>query len=416
MPLDVRALRKQFPSLQSDTIFFDNPGGTQVPQIVIDHMLAYFREANANHAGAFDTSQKSDGIIAEARAAVADLLNASRPDEIVFGPNMTSLTLGLSRCLAHELNEGDEIIVTRLDHDANISPWMHIAEARGAVLRWLDFDVEDCTLRQDQFDGYLNERTRLVALGYASNAVGTVNPVKTMIAKAHAKGALTFIDAVQYAPHGPIDVQDLDCDFLAVSAYKFFGPHIGLLYGKFDHLDRLKPYKVRPAPNDPPGKFETGTQNHEGIAGVLGAIEYLASIGEQYGDNTGSYEPQFHGRRLLLKRAMHAIEKDETVMSQTLIETLQAVPGLHIWGITEPGGRHQRVPTVSFTMENLPPRTIAERLAEAGINAWDGNYYALAVTDRLGLEDSGGMLRIGLVHYNTLEEIEHLGQTLHKMR
>ena len=416
MDLDVPALRKQFPSLQSDTIFFDNPGGTQVPQIVIDHMLTYFHEANANHAGAFVTSKKSDAIIDDARAAAADLLNATRSEEIVFGPNMTSLTLSLSRCLAHELNEGDEIIVTRLDHDANISPWMHIAEARGAILRWLDFDVEDCTLYQDQFEDMLNERTRLVALGYASNAVGTVNPVKSMITKAHTIGALTYVDAVQYAPHGPIDVQDLNCDFMVVSAYKFFGPHIGLLYGKYEHLDRLNPYKVRPAPNDPPWKFETGTQNHEGIAGTLGAIEYLASIGEQFGEKTGSFEGRFQGRRLLLKRAMHAIQNDELVLTQALISTLQAVPGVHIWGITEPGVQHQRVPTVSFTMDDLSPRAIAERLAEAGINAWEGNYYALAVTERLGLEESGGMLRIGLVHYNTLDEIEYLGQALHNLR
>ncbi|TFH37461.1 MAG: cysteine desulfurase-like protein [Anaerolineales bacterium] len=416
MPLDVPALRMQFPALQGDSIFFDNPGGTQVPQIVIDRVSAYYKEANANHGGAFSTSQKSDAIIDEARRALADLLNASRPEEIVFGPNMTSLTLALSRSLAHEIQAGDEIIVTRLDHDANISPWMQIAEARGATLHWLDFDIEDCTLLQDQFDKYLNQRTRLVAVGYASNAVGTINPVKSMIAKAKAAGALTFIDAVQYAPHGPIDVQDLECDFLAVSAYKFFGPHIGVLYGKYEHLERLKPYKVRPAPDEPPGKFETGTQNHEGIAGTLGAVEYLAAIGERYGSEAGSYESRFKGRPLLLKRALHAIQSHEVALSQALIETLQAVPGLHIWGQTGIQMLDQRVPTLSFTMENYAPRLIAERLAQAGINAWNGNYYAVAVTERLGLEGSGGMLRVGLVHYNTLEEIERLGQALHNLR
>jgi selenocysteine lyase/cysteine desulfurase len=236
-----------------------------------------------------------------------------------------------------------------------------------------------------------------------------------MIAQAHAVGALTFIDAVQFAPHGPIDVQELDCDFLAVSAYKFFGPHVGLLYGKHDHLERLRPYKVRPAPNDPPGKFETGTQNHEGIAGALGAIEYLAAIGEQYGDVSGPFESRFEGRRLHLKRAMHAIQEDEMALSQALIETMQSVPGLHIWGISELDRLPQRVPTISFTMDDLPPRTIAERLAQAGINAWDGNYYALAISERLGLEQTGGMLRVGLAHYNTLEEIEQLGQVLHNL-
>jgi cysteine desulfurase family protein (TIGR01976 family) len=380
--------------------------------MVIDRMMSYLQESNANYGGAFATSQASDAIIYETRSAVADLLNASRSNEIVFGPNMTSLTLALSRSLADELNEGDEIIVTRLDHDANISPWMQIAEARGATLRWLDFDVEDCTLHQDQFEEFLNERTRLVALGYASNAVGTINPVKTMIGKAHAVGALTFIDAVQYAPHGPIDVQDLDSDFLVVSAYKFFGPHMGMLYGKFEHLDRLRAYKVRPAPKDPPRKFETGTQNHEGIAGVLGAVEYLASIGENFGDDEGFAGDRYEGRKLQLKRAMTVIQDDEIALTQALIEALQTIPNIHIWGITEPDRMVQRVPTVSFTMDTHHPRKIAERLAEAGINAWDGNYYALAVTERLGLESTGGMLRVGLVHYNTLDEIERLRDAL----
>lgn len=416
MPLDIAALRKQFPSLQSDTIFFDNPGGTQVPQIVIDRMVNYYREANANHGGAFETSQRSDGIIDEARQALADLLNATQPEEIVFGPNMTSLTLALSRAFANELDEGDEIIVTRLDHDANISPWMQIATERGAKLHWLDFDLEDCTLRLDQYDQLLNDRTRLVALGYASNAVGTINPVKSMVTKARAVGALTFIDAVQYAPHGPIDVQDLDCDFLAVSAYKFFGPHIGVLYGKHEHLARLQAYKVRPAPNDPPGKFETGTQNHEGIAGALGSVEYLTQIGELFGEDVPSFEDRYSGRRLSLKRALHAIHNQELEYSSALIETLQALPNLHIWGITEINDLEHRVPTVSFTMEGVSPRAIAQHLADAGINAWDGNYYALAVTERLGLEDSGGMLRVGMVHYNTIEEIERLGQVLAAFR
>lgn len=412
MPLDVTAIRKQFPSLQSQTVFFDNPGGTQVPQIVIDRMVTYFQETNANIAGAFATSRASDGIIDQARSAVADLLNASRPEEIVFGPNMTSLTLALSRSLANELSEGDEIIVTRLDHDANISPWMQIAEACGATLQWLDFDVEDCTLLQDQFDELLSEKTRLVALGYASNAVGTINPIKTMVRKARVVGALTFIDAVQYAPHGPIDVQDLDCDFLVISAYKFFGPHMGMLYGKYEHLDRLRAYQVRPAPNDPPGKFETGTKNHEGIAGVLGAIDYLASIGDRYGIKGVFDTDRFQGRALQLHRAMHTIQQDEITLTQTLIEALEAIPQIHIWGITESPRLLERVPTVSFTMDDHPPRKIAEHLAQAGINVWDGNYYALAVTERLGLENAGGMLRVGLVHYNSLDEIERLHAAL----
>ncbi len=410
--INVAALRKQFPSLQGETVFFDNPGGTQVPQLVIDRVAAYYRESNANHGGAFGTSMASDAIIDEARFAAADFLNAGRPEEIVFGPNMTSLTLALSRALAHELNADDEIIVTRLDHDANISPWMQIAAARGATLRWLDFDVEDCTLLEDQFDALLNERTRLVALGYASNAVGTINPVESMVRKAREAGALSYIDAVQYAPHGPIDVEALDPDFLVVSAYKFFGPHLGLLYGKYEHLDRLSAYKVRPAPDDPPGKFETGTQNHEGIAGLLGAFEYLAGIGEAYGSEADLDADRYKGRALQLKRAMHAIQEYELSLSGALIEALGAVPGLHIWGITQGDDLAMRVPTVSFTMEGHTPRAIAEHLAAAGINAWDGNYYALAVTERLGLEGSGGMLRVGLVHYNMVKEVDRLRQAL----
>ena len=416
MPIDVRAVRKQFPSLQNQTIYFDNPGGTQVPQVVIDRMTDYFQESNANHGGAFASSRSSDAIIDQARKALADLLNAPRAEEIVFGPNMTSLTLALSRSLARDLKPGDEIIVTRLDHDANISPWMQIAEASGAKLRWLDFDVEDCTLMVDQFDELLNERTRIVALGFASNAVGTINPIKALIGKAKQAGALTFIDAVQYAPHGPIDVQDLDCDFLAVSTYKFFGPHLGVLYGRYDLLDRLTAYKVRPAPSAPPGKFETGTQNHEGIAGALGAVEYLASLAKYADQAPASLPLELLGRRLALRRAMHAIKNYEMALSRSLIETLQDVPDLHIWGITEPGNLDQRVPTVSFTIEGLAPRLIAEKLAAVRINSWDGNYYALAVTERLGLEQSGGMLRIGLVHYNTLEEIDRLGEALHALR
>jgi cysteine desulfurase family protein (TIGR01976 family) len=415
MSLDVPTLRKQFPSLQGQTVFFDNPGGTQVPQRVIDRMVTYYHESNANHGGAFTTSQASDAIIDEARSAVADLLNASRPEEIVFGPNMTSLTLALSRSLANELTEGDEIIVTRLDHDANISPWMQVAEACGAKIKWLDFDVEDCTLLQNQFDELLSERTRLVALGYASNAVGTINPIKSMINKAREVGALSFIDAVQYAPHGPIDVQDLDCDFLVISAYKFFGPHMGMLYGKYAHLDRLHAYKVRPAPDDPPGKFETGTKNHEGIAGVLGAIDYLVSIGDRYGIEHAFDTDRFQGRALLLQRAMSTIQQDELTLTQNLIEALEAIPQIHIWGITESHRLLDRVPTVSFTMDNHPPRQIAEHLAQAGINVWDGNYYALAVTERLGLEDTGGMLRVGLVHYNLLDEIQRLHDALQEL-
>jgi cysteine desulfurase family protein (TIGR01976 family) len=409
----VEELRSQFPALNSDRIFFDGPGGTQVPQQVINRMEEYFIHMNANHAGAFSTSQSSDSLVSETREAVARLFNASRPEEIIFGANMTSLTLSLSRSIARDLQPGDEIIVTRLDHDANISPWLHIAQERDCRIHWLDFDVEDCTLRIDQLDSILNERTRLVAVGYASNAVGTVNPIHLIVEKAHKVGALCYIDAVHYAPHGPIDVQSLDCDFLVVSAYKFFGPHVGILYGKYQHLERMEPYKVRPAPKMPPGKFETGTNNFEGIAGVLGALEYLSQACEVFKSHVSeANHKETPKTELNPMQTMKAIQEYEKTLTAYLIQKLKVIPGLHIWGITEPEAIEQRVPTVSFTLDGFPPRQIAETLGQKGIQVWDGNYYALAVTERLGLEDQGGMVRVGLVHYNTLDEIDRLGEAL----
>lgn len=413
MPRTVEELRSQFPALNSDRVFFDGPGGTQVPQQVINRMEKYLIHMNANHDGAFSTSQQSDNLVKETREAVARFVNASRPEEIVFGANMTSLTLSLSRSIARDLQPDDEIIVTRLDHDANISPWLHIAQERECKIHWLDFDVEDCTLRIDQLDSLLNERTRLVAVGYASNAVGTVNPIHHIIEKAHKVDALCYIDAVHYAPHGPIDVQSLDCDFLVISAYKFFGPHVGILYGKYQHLEAMEPYKVRPAPKMPPGKFETGTNNFEGIAGVLGALEYLSQANEVFEpyDSETDHE-KLPTTELNPRHTMKALCEYEKTLTAYLIQKLKSIPGLHIWGITEPEAIDQRVPTVSFTMDGFHPRQIAEKLGQKGIQVWDGNYYALAVTERLGLEDQGGMVRVGLVHYNTLDEIDRLSESL----
>jgi len=404
MTLDPQQVRRQFPSLAGDTVFFDNPGGTQVPQPVVDRITTYLTTSNANAGGAFATSQASDAVIDSARRAMADFLHASRPEEIIFGANMTTLTLGLSRALGRTLLPGDEIVVTHLDHDANISPWLHVAEDRGCIIRWLDFDVEDCTLRLDQLDRLLNPRTRLVAVGFASNAVGTVNPVTEIVRRAHQAGALCFVDAVQYAPHRAIDVQALDCDFLAVSAYKFFGPHLGVLYGKHEHLSRLRAYKVRPAPAEPPGKFETGTSIHENIAGTLGALEYLAGLG-------GAPRPE----RTPLVQGMDAILPYEQALSRALLERLESVPGLHVWGLTDPERIDERVPTVSFTIDKRKPRQVAERLAAHGINVWDGNFYALAVTERLGLEPRGGLVRVGLVHYNTMDELDRFEDALRRI-
>jgi cysteine desulfurase family protein (TIGR01976 family) len=413
MTLDPSRVRACFPALTSPDVYFDNPGGTQVPHHVVDRMVDYLVTKNANHEGAFATSRASDALVDEARRAAADFLNAERPEEIVFGANMTTLTFHLSRSLARTLQPGDEIVVTRLDHDANISPWLLVAEDLGCGVRWLDFDIEDGTLRLDQLDGLLSPRTKLVACGYASNALGTVNPVAQIVSRARRAGAWTYIDAVHYAPHGPIDVQALGCDFLVASAYKFFGPHVGVLYGRFDLLHSLPAYRVRPAPAQPPGKFETGTGNFEGIAGLLGALDYLAWVGETFGaEHAERYRSEFTGRRLLLKQAMSAIRAHEVEMGKALLDELQSVPGLRIYGLTDPRRLDQRVPTFSFTLAGHEPRAVAEALGRRGIYTWDGNYYALAVTERLGLEATGGMVRVGLAHYNTQEEIERLGNAL----
>jgi len=401
--MDVEWVRAQFPALASGAVFFDNPGGTQVARQVVERMTHYLTHTNANHGGAFRTSVESDAVLHAAHAAMADFLGAASPDEIVFGPNMTTLTFILSRALGRWLGPGDEIVVTRLDHDANIAPWLLLAEDRGAAVKWVDLRPEDCTLDMSDFESQISDKTKIVACGYASNAVGTINDVQSVVHMAHAAGALCFVDAVQYAPHGPVDVRALDCDFLACSAYKFFGPHMGLLYGKYDLLDRLTAYKVRPAENKPPHKFETGTQNHEGMAGVLGAIEYFEWLAQSQIPNSKSQT-----RRERLVEAMTTLADYERELGAYLIESLRRINGLKIWGITEAAHLRRRVPTVSFTLEGWPPRQIAERLARENVYVWDGNYYALAVMERLGLQEKGGMLRVGLAHYNTRKEIDQL--------
>jgi cysteine desulfurase family protein (TIGR01976 family) len=417
MSLNLDQIRSQFPSLERPAIFFDNPGGTQIARQSAERIQRYFIECNANHEGAFATSQQSDSILNEAHAAMADFLNAARPEEIVFGNNMTTLTLHISRSLARTLGPGDEIVVTRLDHDANISPWLLVAEDRGCKVTWIDFDVEDCTLKLDEFEKALERKPKIVAFGYASNAVGTINPVRKITEMAHASGALVYLDAVQYAPHGPIDVQSLGVDFLVCSSYKFFGPHAGMLYGRYELLDELKAYKVRPASDSLPGKFETGTQNHEGIAGVLGALEYFEWLGKNFGSEQeeGLREHGYTGRKLELKKAMSALRAYEFEVSRLLLSTLEQVPGLRLYGLSDPHRLDERVPTFSFTLEGRHPHAVAEALAAKHIYVWDGNYYALAVTERLGVESSGGMVRVGAVHYNTLDEVNRLGDVLKKI-
>jgi cysteine desulfurase family protein (TIGR01976 family) len=419
--LDIPAIRAQFPALSAVTvsgrsaIFLDGPGGTQVPRAVIEAMANYLTHTNANHEGAFLTSEQSDAMLVEAHVAAADFFNAASPEEVVFGANMTTLTLHISRSIACEIGPGDEVIVTRLDHDADIWPWVLMAEDRGATVRWVDFDVEECTLDMAMLRDLLGERTKLVAVGYASNATGTINNIPAITAWAHDVGAMVYVDSVHYGPHGPIDVQALDCDFLVCSAYKFFGPHAGILYGKREHLERLKAYKVRPAPDAPPGKFETGTQNHEGVAGTLAAINYLADLGERYGAAHESRYPGLTGRRLHLKTALTATQTYEHALSEAILAELATIPEIHVHGITDLAQLDERVPTVSFTWPGRHPKAIAAALGEQGIFVWDGNYYALAVTERLGVEEGGGMVRVGAVHYNTLEEIARLGAALRGM-
>ena len=413
MGLDVNAIRQHFPSLNRQAIFFDNPGGTQIAKPALDRMVTYLTDTNANHAGPFSTSIASDAIVDEAHQAVADFFNANRAEEIVFGANMTSLTFHISRSLARTWNSGDTIVVTRLDHDANITPWVLAAEDRDCQVLYVDFNLEDGTLDLDQLSEALETKPRLVAVGYASNALGTINPLKVITGMAHSSGALVYVDAVHYAPHGPIDVQDLDCDFLVCSAYKFFGPHVGMLYGKHELFDQLTAYKVRPAPSTPPGKFQTGTPNFEGIAGLLGTLEYLEWLGEKYG--TAGSGGDYSNRRLRLKQAMGTISAYETQLSRAMLEILEETPGLTIYGPRNVDRLDERVPTFAFTLAGFTPRKVAEELGQRDIFVWDGNYYALQVTESLGVEESGGMVRVGPVHYNTVEEIMRFGKVLREI-
>ena len=403
--LDVANLRRQFPALSEryndrPAIYFDNPGGTQVPQRVIDAMVDYLTRRNANTHGVFETSRRTDAVIDAARQAMADLLGAT-PDEIVFGANMTTLTFHLSRSLAQIVRAGDEIIVTQTDHDANIAPWTALARETGAMLQVAEADLETCTLDMDHLRSLINHRTKLVAVGYASNLSGSINDVQTIVEWAREVGAVSFIDAVQYAPHGLIDVKELDCDFLACSAYKFFGPHVGVLYGKAEHLARLHAYRVRPAGDVAPGKWETGTLNHEGLAGVTAAVDYLTEIGTIHGGVPFGAE-----RREKLRAAWAEITAYEQMLIERLFDGLDVLNRVRVYGLTQREDWPRRVPTVSLRKEGTTPQQLASALAAENIFAWDGNFYAQSLCEALGVEESGGLLRIGLVHYNTLDEID----------
>jgi cysteine desulfurase family protein (TIGR01976 family) len=403
-PLDSAWVRAQFPSLQlvvngHPAAFLDGPAGTQVPKQVMDAVQNYFLGSNANTCGAFLTSQRNDAMIASARAAMADFFHCDR-DEVFFGQNMTTITFSLARAIGRELKPGDEIVVTTLDHNANVAPWRALEE-KGVIIRQVDIRKADCTLDLDDLKRKIFAKTKLIAVGYASNAVGTINPVAEITRLAHDVGALIFIDAVHYAPHGPIDVRALDCDFLICSPYKFFGPHMGTLYGKREHLLRFKPYKVRPASDLLPDRWETGTQVQELIAGIEAAVNYLAELGRHH-------EASSTDRRSALLAAYRATMQHERNLVTRLIEGLLQIPNLKFFGITDPERFGERCSTVSVRIGDHNPTVIAKFLGDRGIFTWDGNYYALNLTERLGVEQHGGLLRIGLVHYNTTEEVERL--------
>jgi cysteine desulfurase family protein (TIGR01976 family) len=396
-------VRIQFPALRCDAVFFDGPAGSQVPQSVIDAISSYYVKHNANHGGLFATSRESDAVVDEARRACADLLGTADDGCIAFGANMTSLTFSVSRAIAAKWKPGDEVIVTRLDHDANVSPWVRAANDRGAIVHHVGIHREDCSLDLDEFRRKLSPRTRLVAIGCASNAVGTRNPFVEMTGLAHEVGALVFLDAVHHAPHLLMDVTAWDCDFLCCSAYKFFGPHVGILYGKRHLLEELPAYKVRPCAETLPDRWMTGTQNLAAIAGVGAAIEYLADLGRPWGE-AGRV---LGGRRAALKSAFAAIEAYERETARTLLAGLGSLSSVRIYGITDPTRLNERVPTVSFTHAKRKPADVAAYLGTKNIYAWHGNYYALPLTEALGVEPDG-MVRVGLLHYNTSVEIDRL--------
>jgi len=375
--LDVAAVRARFTALDRRTAFFDGPGGTQVPDSVVEAMSSYLRETNANLGGPFETSRRSDEVVGAAHETAGRFLGAS-PDEVGFGQNMTTLNFALSRTVGRDLTAGDEIVVTRLDHDGNVAPWLELARDLDLVVRFADFSDEDCTLDLDDLERQLTGRTRVVAFPWASNALGTVTPVRRIADLAHEAGALAWVDAVHYAPHGPIDVSAVGADVLICSPYKFFGPHLGLFYGRREVLERWHPYKVRPSADEPVGhRFETGTLAHESLAGFIAAVEYIESLG------------------------WDAIQAHELELGQRFLDGLP--DGYRLYGVPSMEGR---VPTFALTHPERSPEELAARLGERDIATWPGNFYALEVMERLGLPE--GTLRVGAVHYNTAQEVDRL--------
>jgi cysteine desulfurase family protein (TIGR01976 family) len=377
--LDVAALRAGFPSLVPGRVYLDNPGGTQIHRAAVQAMEDYLRTSNANLGGPFETSRASEAMLEDARATAAGFLGAASAGEIAFGANMTTLTMHASRTLCRDLGPGDEVLVTGLDHDANVAPWMLAAADRGATVRQAGIDLETCLVDVDDFAAKLSDRTRVAAFGWASNGAGTLNDVERLAALCRSAAALSYVDAVHFAPHGPIDVTGVGCDFLVCSAYKFFGPHVGVLYGRRELLERHRPYKVRPASEEPPHSWETGTVNLEGIAGTAAAMRYLEGLG------------------------MDAVRAYERELAAQLLDGLAGIDGVTVYGTPD---LDRRVPTAAFTVDGRTPAEVSGALAEQGIFVWDGNYYALELMERLGLEGRGGAVRVGAVHYNQPEEID----------
>ncbi|MFP3425618.1 cysteine desulfurase-like protein [Pseudoalteromonas sp. SIMBA_162] len=402
--MNIAQLREQFPALMQSVdgkspIFLDGPGGSQVPQSVLNAMSAYLGHFNSNLGGAFFSSDKTVELMANARQAAADLLNAPSAQNIVFGPNMTSLTFSFSRAISRDWQAGNEIIVTNADHFSNVSSWQQAAEDKGVKVNTALINEADCSLDMTQFESLLNSKTKLVAVTYASNTTGSINDIERIIELAHAVGALVYVDAVHYAPHELIDVQALDCDFLACSAYKFFGPHLGMVYGKKEHLEGFTPYKVEPAKDVAPGRWETGTQSFEAMAGFIAAVDYIAAISELDDDHT---------RREKLTAAFAKTKQHEMALSEHFLTRLVNYPRIKLYGIDDFDRLNERTPTFALTFEGLEPRAVSEFLGKQHICVWDGHFYAQGLCKQLNVLDTGGVVRIGCMHYNTVEELDKL--------
>ena len=413
MSFDLEAIRSQFPALAltddgTRRIYFDNPAGTQVPMTVAEAISDCLLSKNANLGGYFATAQAADVVVQSAREAMADFLNAPSADEIIIGQNMTTITLHLSRSIGQLLSPGDEIVLSRMDHDANISPWVLLARDLGLEIRWLPFNKESFEFDLDVLDEVITDRTRLVCVAGASNLTGTINNVTAICSTARAAGAMSYIDGVQSAPHVATDVQEIGCDFFVCSSYKFYGPHQGILWGRREVLEQLEPYKVRPSPAELPWCFETGTQSHEGFAGITATVEYFAAIGRSMADDYHDRWSQFSGNRQHVHAAIDLLFDYEKSLASHLISGLTAIDGVTVQGITDAGAMDRRVPTVSFTHAQASPDSIAKALAERNIFVWSGHNYAVEVAKTLGIYDSGGAVRVGPVHYNSLGEIDEL--------